>query len=148
MEALGQIFYNVALPSLLTFGFGYWMWILQRRGGSTTVDEFQKLFEEVQEERNELKQEIDKCKAEREEVLKEIAKLNASIELLKKELKAKEDEYHRSLRYWESRDRMQLSTIEGLREEIMQLKNQLGGIRKTTDELRENTQPLKKDKDV
>lgn len=64
IEKLGPIFYNIALPAMLTFGFGFWMWLLQRRGGSTTVDEFQKLFDEVQEERNSLRTEMERYRAD------------------------------------------------------------------------------------
>lgn len=54
-QQIADVFYSTILPPLLVFLFGYWMWLLQRKGGSTTVDEFQKLFDEVQEERDNLK---------------------------------------------------------------------------------------------
>jgi len=61
MDNIGQIFYSVILPVLVTGGFGLLMWVLKNRiSSSTTVSEFQALFNEVQEERKQLKENLVK----------------------------------------------------------------------------------------
>jgi len=63
MDNLGQIFYSVVLPIMLTTGFAFLMEVLRRKSSSsTTTTEFQALLGEVQEERKELKTERDSLK--------------------------------------------------------------------------------------
>lgn len=79
-QQIADVFYNIVLPPLLVFLFGYWMWVLQRKSSSPTVNEFQMLLNEVQEERTELKVEIEKHKKESDALKQGIVECDQKIE--------------------------------------------------------------------
>lgn len=121
MEEIGPVFYSIVLPVLLTFVLGFATFILQRKSGSSTVEEFQKLFNEVQEERDKLKESFAKletykreCDNKIEEYRKQVATVLDSEMKKRKEL----EEENASLKELVNRLTLKLAAAQSRIEEL------------------------------
>jgi chromosome segregation ATPase len=98
MEQIAGIFYNTILPPLLVFVLGYFMWVLQRRGGGSTVEELDKLLDQIQEERDNQS--------------KKISELTLKVEVYKTECTKKVSEYQKHAQTVMDSDMKRIKNLE------------------------------------